>query len=328
MSSPTGVQYRTVCVKSERCPTHERVAAVYDYVGAVYGDQERIQYDGLLTATECSYVVSTFGPLSTTVEVSTYISTAQQKFLHAHRRDSVRRYCSESKHFHVGRVKHKQLGEAFFLGGLHHCGDQFGEMYTNGIELDVAASPQAWVFLIEDFQDVGTANVDQDRKNADEEYLLFTHIAQVLRIPRYSSVVSQHSAPVLAELAKQGITDEEFAVAWTFNCVNEGRYLEHVSKSNEGFLIDVCARFYAGAFLFDPHTFREAVRIFSQQPDHEQRLKKIGEEAVDASNKLSATEVRAIVSQHKGKKYFFQFGVKHQPIVEEVFGKHARLHPR
>lgn len=208
--------YRRSCLIDSTCSNAEREAALYDYVGAIYGEKGKVHFGKpgntqILTVPERSYVVGKFGAVKLG-ETDAYLSNAQSIFF----RD-LKFPADPACRAEVGDkpplFSNSGLGTAVVLHGRHGCGQSYADqLMKGGIELSIAADPKPWRFYLESY---GT---EIAKKVALEEMSLFTRMAEILEIPLANPLPLQASSlEVRQEAAKTSkYSVEDFATAIVF----------------------------------------------------------------------------------------------------------------
>ena len=206
------IQYNRKCLTASTCDAEQRRAAIYDYVGAVYGQKGKVKYDGRLTEAERKYAEEMFGKLTEWNLISSYLANAKEiyyrKFANKQPEGNV---CTKSSNFHFQTVK-KACGGSVdikMLAAHHGCFFQSALIYSyNVTELDVAAAPEKWVFGIE-----GSRSALM-RKHAPETFGYLFRIAEALNIPVFDPILTPSAKQVIVETAKRLSIPETHALAY------------------------------------------------------------------------------------------------------------------
>ena len=319
---PKDARYNPSCTKFESCSEGESIAAVYDYVGAVYGDKGRVQRDGILTPEERSYVESTFGRLEGKKGVQEYLSKARQIFFKKYAQKEMP-YCEGDKSSLV-RYKHPRFREGVTLGAGHTCGDNYGEMYVkSGLELQIASNPKKVVFLVEGWtQAVGRSRL--------QEHLLIARIALALKIPVYEGLVGQNSEEAIQRV---GLTRMEAAVATAMILYED--MVETAKKQNLTFdPVNMLAQKIQDTALFYGLDAMALVAEFNKLnailPGEDMRsalirVRGICQERFSkllrATNELSPDHARGVLAKTKADLAVFILGLDHLSYVRKVYEK-------
>lgn len=74
-------EYGRACAISRVCSENVIIAQIYDYVGAVYGQPNKVAYDGVLTDQEKQYVETELGRLTQLDQIASFLEQTRTKFL-------------------------------------------------------------------------------------------------------------------------------------------------------------------------------------------------------------------------------------------------------
>jgi len=174
------ISYDRLCLDDSGCVAAERMAALLDYTGAVYGFSDKFNFDGQLSEGEKKFSIDTFVPQEVSdpftssyfseTELTHFFDQARMHFLKSLGSQILpeREDCQS-----IERLSLNQTGQqGLLLSGAHRCFYEFGEAYqSSGDELKVAADPSSWVFVLEGEQSF-------------PEIQLFQKISQILDIPK------------------------------------------------------------------------------------------------------------------------------------------------
>ena len=312
----------------------ERRAAIYDYVGEVYSENETAQgkikdFDGTLSYEERQATVAEFGELTDLKDTKGYLRNAAQKFLERHKAPEAIRGETEgcSDRLSQTEMSHPDYGEAFILGGNHRCGIQFYEMFQ-GYELDIAANPEDWTFFIES---TWSKIALQD---PNEEIALFTKMARALGIALYDPIVGAFSSEVVEEAKSRefGLTDLQIATEITWAIIMS--YTDPEDTQDETQRIAFMKRvveYYANMFGVSSRALEQSMETYVTPPPGgaENFHREISDKAAERyeglqeiNNALNLKRTQKIVEE-EGKngrrKYFFQTGDFHTIVGKTIF---------
>ncbi|MBI4365575.1 MAG: hypothetical protein HY543_02030 [Deltaproteobacteria bacterium] len=147
------ITYPRSCLLDAPCTDEVREAALLDYVGAAYGDEEN-RYDGVLTTRERRNIELAFGPAPRGEDpwqwrrlATAYIAAARPRSVVARSPFIDPRACDQPMPmFHRDHIRPALIA----VGGYHGCTDRFlGALDQEGFELGMAAAPETWHFFIE-----------------------------------------------------------------------------------------------------------------------------------------------------------------------------------
>jgi hypothetical protein len=325
------VFYDRGCLLNLSCPTEERKAAIYDYVGAVYGETGKVQFTEAgrpqkLTPIEKHYVEEKFGRLigSSVADpdnVKQYLSRTKEIFfsdLHFPQ-DS---FCPREPDSPPLKFSHPKLGEGIVFYGRHGCGAKYADQFLkSGVELSLAVEPEPWTFFLESY---GT---EVAQKVKLEEMELFTRIARTLNIPLQNPLPRQASSlEVRKEAAKNSkYTPEDFAVAFVFQTA------AFAASQNPGLdpqmvFRDVIRRM-APEFKMEPDDLfvktRDFLRRFPLLKDQNEESDRRGRILAETSNRMNQKELAENLKQRsqdrKNPKALFVVGTNHAEMIQSIY---------
>lgn len=327
-----GIAYDYLCMlPASTCTEERKIAAVYDYAGAVYGEEGKVKYDHVLTLGEAEYVKERFGQLTSSSDAARFLSGARKKFLP---KDLAASACSP-ENFALYRHWNSELGIGVNLGTEHECAEYIGDIYGYmGIEQAVAASPSSWQFMLETNEDAGVQQGDMTR-----ELAMFHRIAKALNIPVGNPVLPVYNEKVLKvveerlgmpplAVAVQFATTTFFDVS-RFGTINDKNVFEVIQKVAE----EIAAIFRVDAKELEGVLVRNLTRRF-EGVSVAAMLKtlltlaqtKISEVA-EISNALSIDSTKKSLLKHPDRtNSFFLVGALHMPIAESVYQEKEGLY--
>lgn len=183
------VSYQKSCVKNSRtCSPEEHIAAVYDYVGALYGEEGNVNFDGTLTDAEKSYVVEKFGEL-TNLNGKAYIQMARFEFMIGKTDGSDFVACDKNVDSHS--YSSDALGFVRAVVGMHNCLSVYLRKFPIEDELAIASSPDSWLFFIEGY--------DPSLEPGAPEFYYFYRLANILGIQVFDPTPFTINSPEVIE---------------------------------------------------------------------------------------------------------------------------------
>ncbi len=347
--SQHGQVYNRQCIADAKCGDQERIAAAYDYVGAVYGDSLESRYDHVLTPAERKYAEGKFGKITQASAIPLLLAGGQEEFFKKHSLPFPAAHCSRADWGAVAGFS-EFFGTGLALGGSHNCGREFGRLFLKlGWEQEIASNPILWIFFIE------SSEVLQEQMKAgnalQEELALFHRIAERLGIPAENPITTIVSEPVLQGMEKKGVSREELAVVMvlksyltTFFSLPEIRAdIQSMSEREQMEAVHLVlhaifvareepyptADAYLRTLGVEEEKFYAACKAFLTPGPNEDlslfmlaKLQTINlrfRELADISNQLSITRVQDKIKSSGTKHAFFQMGGAHLPIVEKIY---------
>jgi len=163
-SSSKATTYSLDCLKkSDGCIFTEYQAAVYDYVGALYGGEpDKVLIDEKLLPRERKSVEKVFGKLSDKQGTAKFLSQARELFFKKGRYQQEPSYKCQG--MALKQFSSPSKGEGFLIGTVHGCLKEQGEiLFSEGLELDIASSSDQWVFFIEGILDSSSKGAEAAR---------------------------------------------------------------------------------------------------------------------------------------------------------------------
>ncbi|MFO1519178.1 MAG: hypothetical protein U1F57_05900 [bacterium] len=328
---PADVSYRRNCLVDSSCAAGERQAAIYDYVGAMYGEEGRVRFletngNQHLSPSEREYVERTFGRLTSPSQVDGFLTKSHSVFFQRSFFPTPKK-CPEEP---VVKLLHPQFGEGLVLYGAHGCGEAHGKQLSqSGMEWAIAANSQGWTFFVEG--EAGAGWLDGEKKAIDmgPEVKLVKRMGEVLQIPVKEALVFNPTHPqVLEEAAKKsGYTREELIVGAVFQ-VFLSLYLQD-PRANQGAVMTQAVDNAAPYFKIDRKKLADAMNDFliKYGRDQVKESKKRMDVLVDFSNQLSLSPLRKelqTLSERKDAlpaKALFLVGQAHLDLVKKAYEK-------
>lgn len=313
------IQYNFQCILGAPCSEEGYVAQIYDYIGAVFGEEGKVQYDGILTPAERVYVERKFGELAKSPtprsDSKSFLSNSRNIFFRdTHAKVSVNVDCNPSE-FSFNQYETKTLGKGFVIGGTHTCGIEFSNLYlSHSIEEEVAANAGGWVFFVEGSSPV--ANNDNDFS----DLLYFNRIATKLSIPMLDPIIPITDEKVLKEAEKRtNLHKIDFAVA---SVLLNGAELDlsvrqSVLEEAELYKIDpkkLAARVSEFTRSSSKLNKRESLAKMDQLDKRRRVL-------LGISNELTTLHVKELLEKSGRRKALFIIGGAHVPAIEAVYKK-------
>ncbi len=336
--------YNKTFINSPKAPVNQRIEAIYDYVGAVYGSNKDAKYDGNLTVAERQSVIGEFGEFRLNAgklesqEIESYLAKAKEKFF---QRLNLLGRCQWNPELSLYKTFQSQkIGEAQLLSVPHDCALQLGSMYfSNGVELQVAANPNVWVFFVEGFG---------SKETEGGEAALFRRLSEVLgQIPIYNplekntfslSVMQEASkktkrsvleyqaialGQVFLTMARRGAQLSDETLDQAIN-VLESSY----QRLKPGYQIDrdkLKEAYFQFVWEKKPSSTREVYQALARDGALHRKLAQkqnpLASELTQACNEINAREVReSLRGNPKRKRALFQLGLVHVPLVESIYG--------
>ncbi len=374
--------YSKICLGLEACTDEQFESALYDYVGAVYGetvgektdglqnsdefikptdgDEIESRFDGRLTANEKEYVTRKFGTLTrsgahyTSRDYLDYLSNAKKVFF-GDMADFTIHDCSKLN-FVFNDQFHSVLGYGAAIGGGHHCGWNFANLYSHiglnlgpsdnplikgGLEAAIAINPQEWIFFVE--------SIGYGKRTPQEETYFFRNVADALGTSIYEPIIDPQSNRVIeASSIKYGL-DENI---YRFVIIQENaiRVFNNVLARNDEKLDEPSADKklklwnkalnsvidrMAKQWGMDAAEFKKAAEKYGmfkwqfvmgegeykgKQTNNTYRV----QELALISNELSVDQVRQILIKNPGKNAFYQMGSMHLDMLPIVYEEKPR----
>lgn len=299
-------------------------AALYDYVGAVYGDENQVEFDGELTLDEKEYVETTFGEYIPRSGAVAYLTEAKRIFFESINttpvQDDYDVRCNKfADQFDTINYSNPVFGSAYLLMGAHSCGETFGKMYSK-IELEIASDSDNWLFFIE-----GSKATDLIKASSPKESFLLQHIANRLGINVEDAVAQPYDKMILEALQREyGYTAFDVAMLSCATSSIERFKKESAQTQEKQFaIIDKQAKGMAKLFSQDKDEIVKRVKDFLKQgPGSVQpKIKKFVEDYKTVSNQLSPEKVKGILKEQDNKHALCQFGAAHRDITDAVYAK-------
>jgi len=331
VGSAGNIQYRKECILYADCPLEESIAAVYDYVGSVYGELETAEYDDVLTLKEREAVEKKFGVLTRGDQIVGYVSRARTDFLERYSLGISHPGCKDPSLFRYYATS--AVGDSngvVALGGHHLCGKEYGDMYfSRGVELAVASDPSYFVFFIENYEEIALMS-GAFINSPVQEYALFNQIAESLGIPILDAVpLNAYSDEVLTELEERHqVSREEVAVLFTHYIIDSSsKQLGELEGWQYYLLLYGTALLIAPELEMDPEDLMDyTLAYWSEANDLEGydlydylNYQKIAQEHVVSlvtglANELSLPVVKESLKQYPNRTPIFIIGSGHMNI--------------
>lgn len=217
------VRYRFTCIDDDSCSEEEQIAAIYDYVHAVYGSFGNGSYNEVLEHDEHDQVVAQFGSIASVDRADEYIAHARTVYLTSLRSGvHGRAFCQHSGFFQTFSHS-KQDMSVVAIGGAHHCGDEYGNLLAP-LERRIASQPGAWLFFIENMN---------DQVLPPEEVVMLKKIASVLGNTPFDPIVAYYDERVVSDVVKQHpqkISPEHIAVAIVIGLFVDDHIAKHANE--------------------------------------------------------------------------------------------------
>lgn len=343
--------YPKTCINNAACSVEQRQNAIYDYVGAVYSRSPAANYDGELRAEEKAAVIQKFGSLQSLSEtdVRAYLEKARKDFLEPSRFNANQMgLCSRTEFFPYTKLRHPQLGKGQFLGFPHgNCGVEVGALYfAKGMELEVAAQPEKWVFFIEGHGP--NTYMGRQLQQKDGEQILFQSIAEKLGIPIYNATPFNTTGYETLKAASQKYSTPvtDYLSMITFGLmilkIKQTRmpvvyWKEYVGSVQQDF---------AANYNINPEILREEFFKYinaGKVPENRSqeaevwnkiaydkqaiaaagsREKELMGHLIERSNEINIAELKQKLASHPERKQaFYLAGPKHQNLVEAIYSR-------
>ncbi|MFO1519060.1 MAG: hypothetical protein U1F57_05290 [bacterium] len=322
----TDTVYRRACLTDTACPPSEKEAALYDFIGAVYGEKGRTEFlsaggASVLSASERSYVSGKFGFFNPGLDTAAYLAQARSKFIKDLNfpPDPACRLEPPSSPL---KFQHPELGMAVVLGGRHGCGKQYADAFMkSGVELSMGAESAPWAFFLEGY---GT---EISKKVKLEEMELFGRMAETLHIPLLNPLPYAASSLAVRKEASKGseYTPEDFAVAMVYQVAAT----EALQNPGIPFpvVFEEVNKKMAPVLEMKPEDLFEKTRLFlrkfpsmnDQQQESNKRIMRLAE----TSNRMSRTElIQTLQNRAKTTKNpmsLFVVGANHAELIRSIY---------
>ncbi len=349
-ATPQGVSYERRCISDASCTEEQRVAAVSDYLSAVYGNNNSFQYDNVLTPVEGAHA-KTYGPTVNLSQLPQLFHRAQGSALQSFISPAQPALCNNLSLWHLLKGSDASLGAATAIGGVHHCFSQFATIFNAAkVEQEIAANPQDWIFFVEISQEMEHAKKQGKDVRKDEVALIY-QIADRLNIPKENPVVPYNSEPVMKALEAKGISRTEQATAWvvfhlltdiTSTLVQRKDFKQKPPAQLKKMAYDILKSYFAPGAVRHPvitgslqvyglnaDSFYKACQNFIKPRPGEStgaaldRIQKkttaTMEQGTKLATQLTVQHIQAKLKQHGRKQALYQMGVMNAPVLKQIY---------
>lgn len=340
--------YRKSCMADPSCDPRERTAATQDYIASTY--LEAGSYDGVLNIYESSAVQARM-LLAGPKDAIPFLHQAQEKYLQPFITPFQSPLCNNSSLWGLVHATDATLGEAYALGGVHHCYRQFAAWFTDtGLEQIIASDPGQWIFFIE-----ATRQLEGEHRQGFEtrqnEMAHFHRVAEGLGIPVENSLLPVDSEEVIAALEREGLSRPRQAstasMATVLNeLVTSSPEVSRMSYEQRSvFVYRNLHAYFVSRALKLPERIEDEAKLYradeqdffavckrrlQKKPDQsysdwfaplKEELERDTLAATQASNRLSADRIKSIMNGSLRKKAFLQMGSGHLPLMSLAYEK-------
>ncbi len=341
--------YNKTVINSPKASVNQRVEAIYDYVGAVYGSNKDAKYDGNLTVAERQSVVGEFGELKpksaklTQKEVEAYLSKARISYISKLHLPSNQRGLCTTTPVNMTSFISPKVGKGYFFGGPHaNCGIELGALYfSQGLELQVAAHPENWIFFPEAY---GITSYGGRKVNPDQEQLLLKRIGEALGVPLYNPLPSNTTGLDVLNTAskKYKVAVEEYISIILLGLMVQQVKSRRIPIPQWPDLFTALSSALSGAYNSKPEDLRNNFfkYIDKKVPQSEAeekvfwyklgttsfirtlepREKELMKHLIDVANELNVTAIQAGLRGNPTRKSaLYQGGSEHADLVRAVY---------
>lgn len=348
---PKTKTYQRQCLTNPNCSDQEQFRAVKDYVGAVYGEADRVRFNEALTPAEDAYILRTFGDVRDVRDVHPYLWLAKFQGLKGRLRQKPKEICGDAEAWKFRHAFGPDGRDAFLVGGIHYCMENFAFLFQYfGVEADMAKNPQDWVIFLEEseLEAVNRKNATPDSAEGFfNEAALFHRIAARLDIPVENPVIPLGHEKVILAMEAEGTPRLDYATTILMAHLNDillGQILQHfgtlgtdpvaLSEEMHAQLTKFCRTHpdmrrltaqFGEVYGVDPEALRNSVLQYLQVEPKDLQNQILSEGsgivqwAIAISNRLSTEHLKTTLEKHGRPNAFFQVGSDHSGILDEVY---------
>jgi len=334
------------------CSPRERTAATQDYIASTYLGTG--VFDGILNHNEASAVPARM-LLPSAKDAIPSLHQAHETYLRPFITPHQSSLCQTASFWGLIHATDEQLGEAYALGGVHHCYRQFAAYFTDtGLEQIIASQPEQWLFFIEATRQL-EGEERQGLETRQDEMAHFRRVAENLGIPIENSLIPVDSEEVIASLERSGHSRANQAAISAMSSVlnelvNSSPEISRMNYEERSAFVhtNLRAYFVERRFKLRERVEDEAKLYGASESDFfavcEKLLRKSPEQtfnswftplkelfesgatrAIEASNRLSADRIKSIMAGSPRKKAFLQMGAGHLPLMSLAYEKTVSL---
>lgn len=321
--------YDSTCLSNSPCREGEFEKGFLDYVGAVYGDEAQVRFDGQLTEVERDSVERAFGRLSQTDNPLDYLSRARRQFFA--RRELTENSSCHAARFELRKYSVEELGSAVAMGGYRGCGDSYGRTFRP-LELEIASNPGEWVFFIEG------SRLGPPIYGNNGEKVLFIGVAKALGIPVRDPILPPNDPGIIRGMQTTYQKSRlDLAVALALDTfmpfiyrVENGKMNEEGGKQVLEHILEEVAKYMA----VSKASLEKEVRRIITLPRGGQSMRQFMAMSMEVTgridqytrltNSLSPASVKASLARLGRRRALFIVRSRYFPMVENLYGSPTR----